>query len=113
MLKLYQKKYDADLLFIDTNSVTYEIKWKYVYEKFFKYKHLFDLNKNPKDLFFFDSANKIVIGKMKHKFKRIRINKFMGLKSKIYCIFSENGEEVNTAKGVNVSTEFKEYKNLF
>ena len=50
---------------------------------------------------------------MKYEFKRIPINKFMGLKSKIYCIVSENGEEVNIAKGVNVSTEFKEYKNLF
>ena len=30
----------------------------------------------------------------------------------MYCIVSENGEEVNTAKGVNISTEFKEYKNV-
>ena len=31
---------------------------------------------------------------------------------KMYCIVSENGEEVNTAKEVNISTEFKEYKNV-
>ena len=30
----------------------------------------------------------------------------------MYCIVSENGEEVNTAKGVNISIEFKEYKNV-
>ena len=28
----------------------------------------------------------------------------------MYCIVSENGAEVNTARGVNISTEFKEYK---
>ena len=30
----------------------------------------------------------------------------------MYCIVSENGEEVNTAKGVNILTEFSEYKNV-
>ena len=30
----------------------------------------------------------------------------------MYCIASENGEEVNTAKGVNISIVFKEYKNV-
>ena len=29
---------------------------------------------------------------MKDKFKGIPINKFIGLKSKMYCIVSENGE---------------------
>ena len=54
----------------------------------------------------------MVIGKMKYEFKSIPINKFVGLKSKMYCIVSEKGEEVNTAKGVNISIEFKEYKNV-
>ena len=49
---------------------------------------------------------------MKDEFKGIPIIKFIGLKSKMYCIVSENGEEVNTAKGVNISTEFKEYENV-
>ena len=93
-------------------SLSYEIKSKDIYEEFFKYKHLFDLSNYPKDSKFFDSANEMVIGKMKDKLKRIPINKFIGLKSKIYCIVSENAEEVNTAKGVNVSIEFKECKNV-
>ena len=49
-----KKKYDADLLFTDTNSLTYEIKSKYVYEEFLKYKHLLDLSNYPKDSKFFD-----------------------------------------------------------
>ena len=53
---------------------------------------------------FFDTTNKKVIGKMKDEFNGIPINKFIGLKSKMYCIVSENGEEVNPAKGANIST---------
>ena len=30
----------------------------------------------------------------------------------MYCIISENREEVNTTKGVTTSIEFKEYKNV-
>ena len=53
-----------------------------------------------KNFKFFDSINKKVIGKMKDEFKGIPINKFTGLKTKMYSIVSENGEEVNTTKGV-------------
>ena len=49
---------------------------------------------------------------MKDELKGIPINKFIGLKSKMCCIVSENGEEVNTAKGVNMSIEFEEYENV-
>ena len=40
-LQIYQKKIDAELLFTDTDSLTYKIKSKNVYENFFRYKHLF------------------------------------------------------------------------
>ena len=30
----------------------------------------------------------------------------------MYCIASENGEQVNTAKGVDISIEFGEYENV-
>ena len=75
-----KKKFDADLLFTDIGSLTYEIKSKYVYEEFFKYKHLFDLSNYSKDSKFFDLANEMVTGKMKDEFKRIPINTFTGLK---------------------------------
>ena len=42
----------------------------------------------------------MVLGKMRDELKSISINKFIGLKSKMYFIVSENGEEVNSAKGV-------------
>ena len=40
---------------------------------------------------------------MKDEFKGNSINKFIGLKSEMYCIASHDGIENNTAKGVNIS----------
>ena len=39
---------------------------------------------------------------------------FAGLKSKMYSMKNIDGKESNTAKGVNIATEFNEFKdNLF
>ena len=46
---LLKKRFDAELLFIDTDSLAYEIKSEDVYENFFKHKHLFDFSNYPKD----------------------------------------------------------------
>ena len=37
-----KKQFDAELLFTDTYSLTYEIKSKDVYEEISKHKHFFD-----------------------------------------------------------------------
>ena len=62
--------------------------------------------------FFFDPGNKRVISKMKDEFKGIWINKFIGLKSKMYCIVSDDDTEVNIAKGVNISITFNECEDV-
>ena len=54
LYNLIKKTFDAELLFTDTDCLTYEIKSEDVYEKAFKYKHLFDLSNYPKDSKFFD-----------------------------------------------------------
>ena len=41
------------------------------------------------------------------------IDEFVGLKSKIYSIKNIDGEESNTAKRVNIETEFNEFKDTF
>ena len=53
----------AELLFTDTDSLTYKIKSEDVYEKVFKHKHLFDFSNYPKDSKFFDQANKKLLAK--------------------------------------------------
>ena len=40
----------------------------------------------PKDSKFFDETNKSVIGKMKDEFRRVIVDEFVGLRSKIYSI---------------------------
>ena len=37
-------------------------------------------------------------------------NEFVGLKSKTYSMKNIDGKESNTAKGVNIATEFNEFK---
>ena len=38
------------------------------------------------------------------------IGEFVGLKSKMYSMKNIDGKESNTAKGVNIATEFNEFK---
>ena len=83
---LLKKKFDAKLLFTDTDSLTYEIKLEDVYEEFVKWKDLFDFRNCSKDSKFFDQTNKKVIGKMKDEFAGIIVDKFIGSKSKMYFI---------------------------
>ena len=105
-----KKHFDAELLFTDTDSLTYEIKSEDVYEEFFKHKHLFGFSDYPKDSKFFDPTNKKAISKMKDVFEGKIIDEFVGLKSKIYPIKNIGGKESNKAKGVNIATEFNELK---
>ena len=75
-----KKKIDAELLFTDTHSLTYEIKSEDIYEEFFKPKHLFDFGNLSKDSKFYDNQNKMVVSKIKTVNRGIPINKFVGLK---------------------------------
>ena len=71
---------------------------------------MFEFSNYPKDSKFFDPTNKKAIGKMKDG-KEEKINdEFVGLKSKIYSIKNIDGKESSTAKGLNIATEFNEFK---
>ena len=60
----------------------------------------------------FDNANKKVIGKMKDEYGGVIIDQFIGLKSKMYSIKKIDGSESSTTKGVNIATEFNEFKDV-
>ena len=94
-------KYDAKLLFADTDQLVYEIKSENEYEKCFKDTDLFDFSGYPIDSKYHDSTNKIFFGKMKDEFNGTKIVEFVGLKSKMYSLISTDGREVNKAKGIN------------
>ena len=93
-----KNNFDAELLFTDTDSLTYEIKSENVYQEVFKWKDLFDFSNYSKDLKFFDNANKKVIGKIKDEYGGIIIDEFVGLNSKIYSIKEIDGSESSTVK---------------
>ena len=107
-----KKNFNAELLFTDTDSLTYEIKSENAYEEFFKWKDLLDFSNYSKDSKFFYDANKKVLGKMKDEFGGVIATEFVGLKSKIYSIKKIEGKESDTAKGVNIVTEFNEFKDV-
>ena len=58
----------------------------------------------------FDPTNKKVIGIMKGVFEGKEIGEFVGLELKIYSITNIDGKESSTAKGINIATEFGEFK---
>ena len=99
--KYIKNKFDAKLLFTDTDSLIYEIKTEDVYEDFYLGKELFDLSDYSLHSKFFDPVNKKVIGKMKDEFKGKIISEFAGLNSKMYSLINVDNEEVTRPKGVS------------
>ena len=95
--KYIKRKYNANLLFTDTDSFVYEIEINDVYEDFYDDKDLFGFSDYPQNSIFFDP----VIGNMKDESKRKIISEFVGLKSKMYFLIIEGSEEIKKAKGVN------------
>ena len=81
--KYIKKKYSANLLFTDTDSLVYEIKTEDVHEDFYKDKNLFDFSNYPLRSKFFDPVNKKVMGKIENEFKGKISSEFIELKSKM------------------------------
>ena len=73
---------------------------------------MFDFSNYSKIQKFFDDTNKKVIGEMKDEYGGVIIDQFIGLKSKMYSIKKIDGSESSTAKGVNIATEFNEFKDV-
>ena len=95
--------FNAKLLFTDTDSLIYEIKYKNFYKQCFKDKELFDFSGYLKDSVYHDSSNKKLLGKMKDEFNGVKIAEFVGLKSKMYLLISDDNKEVNKEKNTLVS----------
>ena len=49
---------------------------------------------------------------MKHEFGGVIIYEFVGLMSKMFSMKKTDGKEHNTAKGVSITTGFKEFKDV-
>ena len=49
---------------------------------------------------------------MKDEFGGVIVTEFVELKSKMYSIRKVDGKECNTAKGVNIATEFNKFRDV-
>ena len=107
-----KKKYNdkAELLFTDTDSLTYEIETEDVYKDFWSDKYTFDNSEYPENSPYFDKSNKKVIGKFKDEASRIPVDKFIGLRSKMYSYLKDTDECGKTAKGIKKNVIKKDIK---
>ena len=106
----------TNLLFTDTNSLTYEIEAEDVYQDFWNDKDKFDNSNYPENSPYFDKTDKKVIGKVKDEAVGTPINEFIGLRSKMYSYIKDNEKGGKTAKGIKknvIKNEIKheDYKN--
>ena len=85
------KTFNANLLFTDFDSLVYEIKNSNVYDHCFKDKHLLDFSGYPKDSVHYDISNQKVLGK--DELNGVKIVEFVGLKSKMYSLISEDNKK--------------------
>ena len=79
----------AMLLFTDTDSLTYQIEAKDVYNHFWIDKDKFDNSDYTERSPYFDNTNKKVIGKFKDEAAGVPICEFVGLRSKMYSYIKE------------------------
>ena len=98
-----KNKYDNNsrLLFTDTDSLMYEIKTEDVYKDFSNDKEMFDFNNYSTKSKYYDNSNKLVVGNKKDKTVGVAIEKFVGLKPKIYSYLVNDNSEHKNVKGVN------------
>ena len=66
-----------------------------------KIKKLFHFSNYRKDSKFYNNSNNLVVGKMRNETCGLPIRGFVGLKSKIYTLITEEKHESKKAKNIN------------
>ena len=85
----------------------YHIQTEDIYKDIEKHKNLYDLSEYDKNHFLYDPTNKKVIGKFKDEYNGVPISEFVGLRSKMYCVKTEN-KESKKLKGIKKNVVKKE-----
>jgi len=103
----------AQLLFTDTDSLTYEITTCDLYKDMLTDIDLFDTHEYPKNHFLYSPVNKKVLGKMHDEANGDIVFKFIGLAPKVYCMVigeSEQSHEKKALRGVPKYIQEKSFK---
>ena len=79
----------------------YEIKTEDVYKDFNSNKEMFDFSNYLTKSKYYDDSNKLLIGKMKDETGGVAIEKFVGLKTKMYLFLVDDNSEHKKANVVN------------
>lgn len=89
----------ANLLFTDTDSLTYAIETKDFYDDMKQHPDLFDTSDYPVNHPCYSELNKKKIGCFKDELNAKPILEFIGLRAKMYSVLTEE-EEKKTLKGI-------------
>ena len=114
MYKFYYQhlkyKYGArcELLHTNTDSLLLEIKTEDIYKDMGCHKRYYDTSDYPEDHPLHSQENKKVLGKMKDECKGKPISEVVCLRSKMYSIVIEGGENKKKAKGTKKVVTKKE-----
>ena len=101
--------FDCRLMYSDTDSLLYEVKGKDFYKELETNRDLrqnFDLSNYPLSHNLYNDSQKLVTLKFKDEFGGVPIQKFIGLKPKMYSILY-GGKQKMSAKGVTQSAQTK------
>ena len=90
----------CQLLYTDTNSLLLEIHTENVYKDMAEQSDLYDTSDYPKIPLLHSTANKKVLGKMKHECAGLPMAEYVGLRPKMYSILETGGQNTIKAKGV-------------
>ena len=95
-----KEKYNdkGELLFTDTDSLTYLIETEDAYKDIWSDKGKLNNSEYTENSRYLDKSNKKVIGKFKDEVSGIQINEFIGLRSKMYSYLKDTDECGKTAK---------------
>ena len=93
----------SQLLFTDTDSLTYKIETDDIYQDMLQHQDLYDFSGYPKEHKCYSNVNKKVIGKFKDEINGEPLVEFVGLKAKMYSLKHFNrGKIVETRKAKGV-----------
>ena len=81
------------LLFIDTNSLIYEIKTEDIYEDFSNDKEMCNFSNYSIKSKYYDNSSKLVVRKMKDEVAGVAIEEFVGLKPNMYSYLADDNNE--------------------
>ena len=93
--------YNWRLLFIDTDTLRYEIKTEDVYEEFSEDKEMFYFSNYSAMSKHYDDSNKLAVGKIKYETAGVDIKEFVGLNLRIHS-FLENSNCEHQNKKVSM-----------